>query len=194
MPYTPDPTDVTNPIDGVVKAATAAPEFRSIKTYLRDVILAGLNLRAPIANPVFTGRIVGADIHNNASGASGASYIASGTYVPTFTVGNNVTAVSSFAWYWIRVGNVVTVSGTAYVTVGAEVTTDFIFTLPIDSARSSQNRISGTGSCSGTGEIFVLRHEGIQSGPVPARGEAFRASSAGSGIRAMYVNLSYLIA
>lgn len=55
MPYTPDATDVTQPVPGTVKAATAALEFQTLKLYLRDVILAGIQLKAPLANPVFTG-------------------------------------------------------------------------------------------------------------------------------------------
>lgn len=41
MPYTPDATDVAQPTDSGVKAATAAAEFREIKRYMRDVLLAG---------------------------------------------------------------------------------------------------------------------------------------------------------
>lgn len=55
MPYTPDATDVTNPIAGTVKAATAPAEFIAIKLYMRDVLLAGINSKAPIASPIFTG-------------------------------------------------------------------------------------------------------------------------------------------
>lgn len=55
MPYTPDPTDVSQPDGATVKASTAAPEFRALKSYIRDTILAGLVLKAPIASPTFTG-------------------------------------------------------------------------------------------------------------------------------------------
>lgn len=62
MPYTPDATDVGNPPDTGVKAATAAAEFRTVKLYMRDVLLAGVNGRAPINNPVFTGIVETADM------------------------------------------------------------------------------------------------------------------------------------
>lgn len=55
MPYTPDATDVANPVAGTVKAATAAAEFIAIKLYMRDVLLAGMNSKAPLASPSFTG-------------------------------------------------------------------------------------------------------------------------------------------
>jgi len=57
MPYSPDATDVLNPIDGTVKAATAAAEFRTIKLYMRDVLLAGLTSKASLAGATFTGAI-----------------------------------------------------------------------------------------------------------------------------------------
>lgn len=55
MPYTPDATDVAAPDGATVKASTAAAEFRTIKTYLRDVLLVGLNAKAPLLNPAFLG-------------------------------------------------------------------------------------------------------------------------------------------
>lgn len=55
MPYTPDATNVSQPDGATVKASTAASEFRTLKTYIRDVILAGIVLKAPIAAPTFTG-------------------------------------------------------------------------------------------------------------------------------------------
>ena len=55
MAYTPSATDVTNPIANSVKAATAAAEFQAIKLYMRDVLLAGLTAKAPLASPAFTG-------------------------------------------------------------------------------------------------------------------------------------------
>jgi hypothetical protein len=55
MSYTPDATDVTNPIAGGVKAATAAAEFIAIKLYMRDVLLAGINAKAPLSGPTFSG-------------------------------------------------------------------------------------------------------------------------------------------
>lgn len=52
MSYTPDATLVTQPADTGVLAATAAAEFRTIKTYMRDVLLAAINLKAPALNAV----------------------------------------------------------------------------------------------------------------------------------------------
>lgn len=64
MPYTPDVTDVTNPTDSTVKAATAAAEFRAIKLYIRDVLLGGSGLAAKMDknNGVGTGNTVLANL------------------------------------------------------------------------------------------------------------------------------------
>lgn len=50
MPYIPDATDTDNPPDTTVLASTAAAEFRAIKIYMAAILLAGLNLKAPITN------------------------------------------------------------------------------------------------------------------------------------------------
>ncbi len=42
MPYTPDPTDPLNPPDSGVSASTAAAEFRALKDYIADVVLAAI--------------------------------------------------------------------------------------------------------------------------------------------------------
>lgn len=55
MPYTPDPTDISQPADSGVKAATAAAEFRAIKSYIASVLLAGVNSKMNANNGVGTG-------------------------------------------------------------------------------------------------------------------------------------------
>ena len=41
MPYTPDATDTAQPADAGVKASTAAAEFRTLKAYIKNTLLAG---------------------------------------------------------------------------------------------------------------------------------------------------------
>lgn len=53
--YVPSATDVAAPADVGILASSAAAEFRTVKLYMRDVLLAGVNARAPIASPTFTG-------------------------------------------------------------------------------------------------------------------------------------------
>lgn len=59
------------------------------------------------------GRLFGSAIHNNSGSLTGTTsqYIASGTYTFTPVNGANVAASTPYAAQWIRVGNVVTVSG-----------------------------------------------------------------------------------
>lgn len=90
MPYTPDATDVTNPIEGTVKAVTAAAEFRTIKLYMRDVLLAGLALKAPLASPALTGS-VGINM------PSPVSMLQLGGTNPVLTIGKQNDGVSYYA-------------------------------------------------------------------------------------------------
>lgn len=55
MPYVPSATDVTQPADAGVPGSTAPSEFRTLKLYIRDVILAGITGKLPTANPVASG-------------------------------------------------------------------------------------------------------------------------------------------
>ena len=59
------------------------------------------------------GRIYGTALHNNAGSVTGTTtqYIASGTYTPTLTLTTNVSVADPQVCQWMRVGNVVTVSG-----------------------------------------------------------------------------------
>ena len=41
MPYAPDATDTAQPADAGVKASTAAAEFRTLKAYIKNTLLAG---------------------------------------------------------------------------------------------------------------------------------------------------------
>lgn len=87
------------------------------------------------------GRIGGKALHNNATPPTGTAvqYIASGTYTPTITNSTNVTSSIARVCQWLRVGNVVTVSGSVNITetIGAAVTA-FDVSLPLAS------NISGT--------------------------------------------------
>lgn len=73
--------------------------------------------------------------------------VESGTYTPTLTAGANVSSVSADSvWQYMRVGNVVTVSGTFNIaaTAAASTPTLFTFDLPIFSDLSGGNELAGT--------------------------------------------------
>lgn len=99
-------------------------------------------------NVTTDGRIYGNAIHNNAGAVTGTTnqYFASGTYTPTATAVTNVTGVTANVCKWIRVGNVVTVSGSGGVqaTAGGAITTNFTLSLPIASNFVLGNDAGGT--------------------------------------------------
>lgn len=104
------------------------------------------------------GRIYGTALHNNAGAVTGTTnqYIASGTYTPTLTNTTNV-ASSSFTnsppAKWIRVGNVVQVSGHVTITPTAAAGTQTILdlSLPIASNFVNFEDCSGTASDGASG-------------------------------------------
>lgn len=99
------------------------------------------------------GRIYGTALHNNAGAVTGTTeqYIASGTYTPTPVGVANVAAVAGRLSQWIRVGNVVTVSGAASIDpTAAGVLTVFAIPLPVASNFTAASNLAGS-----AGEGFV---------------------------------------
>jgi len=93
------------------------------------------------------GRVYGAALHNNAGSVTGTTnqYIASGTYTPTLTNGSNVTASTAYACQWLRVGNVVTVSGKVDIDPNLTSTsTQLGISLPIASTTAAAQNLAGT--------------------------------------------------
>ena len=95
-----------------------------------------------------TGQLYGTALHNNAGSVAGATnqYIASGTYTPTLTNVTNITNSTPLVCQWIRVGNVVTVSGAYQVTPTTTAAYDLQISLPISTTFSSISQCGGVGS------------------------------------------------
>jgi len=93
------------------------------------------------------GRLYGRSLHNQGD-VTGTTdqYIASGTYMPTLAMVANLGTVTPFTCQWIRVGNVVTVSGQVNTDPIAAATARFSMTIPIASAFDTINEAGGTGS------------------------------------------------
>ncbi len=136
------------------------------------------------------GRLYGTSIHNNAGAVTGTTnqYIASGTYTPTLTNVANVTLSQNYPSQWIRVGNVVTVSGA----IGVTITTNGIaviirFTLPIPSSISGISNIAGV-ACDNENHAFSIYPDTVND-------EAFfEGSGVVQGIfRIYFYNFSYII-
>lgn len=94
------------------------------------------------------GRLYGTALHNNAGPVTGTTnqYIASGTYTPTLTGVSNIDGTTSAVCNWIRVGNVVHVSG--QISVDATLASGNLevgISLPIPSAFTLIAQCAGTG-------------------------------------------------
>jgi hypothetical protein len=106
------------------------------------------------------GRFYGANLHNNAGAVTGTTnqYVASGTYTPTLTNVTNVAASTAAVCQWIRVGNVVTVTGR----VDIDITTTLLaselgMSLPIASAIANDREIGGTANAANTEQTANIR-------------------------------------
>jgi hypothetical protein len=98
------------------------------------------------------GRLYGTALHNNAGAVTGTTtqYIASGTYTPTLTQVANVSAQTAYLCQWIRVGNVVTVTGKVDIDPTTTLTlTQLGVSLPIASNIANAQNCAGTFSASG---------------------------------------------
>jgi hypothetical protein len=96
------------------------------------------------------GRLYGSALHNNSSGLAGTTnqYIGSGTYTPTLFNTTNVSSSTAYPAQWIRVGNVVTVSGQVDITpTSASASTVLGISIPIGSTLSAVGSLAGT-ACS----------------------------------------------
>lgn len=90
------------------------------------------------------GRVFGGDLHNNANSVAGLTpYIASGTYTPTLFQVTNVGGATAIQCQWMRVGNVVTVSGKVTVNSTAIGNTTLDISLPLAS------NLANTEDCAG---------------------------------------------
>jgi hypothetical protein len=130
------------------------------------------------------GRLFGTALHNNANAVTGTTnqYIASGTYTPTFTNVANVDGFTARQAQWIRVGNVVTVSGQVTIDyTTANTATAFGVSLPIASDFADQYDAAGvavstTASLAGTRAPFSISADSTNN-RVEVGGETLTASS-----------------
>lgn len=92
------------------------------------------------------GRLSGTALHNNGSSPTGTTnqYVASGTYTPTLTGVTNVAASTARKCQWIRVGNVVSVSGSFDIDPTAAAATALGISLPIASNLALATDLGGT--------------------------------------------------
>jgi hypothetical protein len=115
--------------------------------------------------------------------------VTSGTYTPTLTNGTNVAASTSAQCQYIRVGNVVTVSGAIFVdpTAGAA-STIIDISLPIASALSIHSNLAGGGSSSANGSPL-----NIQAQTVTDTARVLYLADAGGGNVEMTFTFTYVV-
>ena len=137
-----DAAQITSSVDGAVSGTTVPGRLEFYTTATGGVMTERLRITSD-------GRLYGTALHNNAGAVTGTTnqYIASGTYTPTFTSVTNCSStvgngVSDF--HWIRVGNVVHVSGQCYTTTGGAGAVAFAISLPIASNLTSTGELTGT--------------------------------------------------
>lgn len=141
-------------------------------------------------------RVLAPQIHNNAAGAAGTTpMLASGTYTPTFTAISNCSSPSGNNFSWVRVGNVVTVSGVCTVTVAASSSaTQLDISLPVASDLTAGSDLAGTA-------VLWMGASALSSVGVPQgdatnnRCSVFAFSPAGSGstVVPVYVTFQYQV-
>lgn len=95
-----------------------------------------------------TGNIRGSALHNNpdSQGSATEQDIRSGTYTPTLNKTTNILDSMAYACQWMRVGNVVTVSGRVDLTPTGIGLTELGISLPVASTfhTPAQNECAGT--------------------------------------------------
>lgn len=140
------------------------------------------------------GRFYGVALHNNSGSVIGTTnqYIASGTYTPTLTSVANISATTARQCQWVRVGNVVTVSGqfdathTATGTVASEVGVS----LPIASSFTTAYQAGGTSNSYQSGAGF-LNAQSIDADATNDRARVRWMNSAASGSTSYMFSFSY---
>ena len=113
-------------------------------------------------NVAITGGYLQTSSTNVTSPASTDGNIFSGTYTPTLTNTTNIASSTAFRCQYMRVGNVVTVSGRVTIDPTASGTlTELSMTLPVDATFADQEELGGVfaGSGSGTGNCGNIRAE-----------------------------------
>lgn len=137
------------------------------------------------------GRVYGTALHNNAGAVTGTTnqYVASGTYTPSLTNVTNLDSTTANACQWMRVGNVVTVSGSVAINAtdgAAEV--NFRMSLPIASAFTAAEQCGGVAR--GTGVTAVA----LRIAANAANDEAeFRGDPAASTSVTAHFTFTYLV-
>ena len=105
------------------------------------------------------GRVYGTALHNTGTITGTTNqYIASGTYTPTLTNVTNISASTAYSCQYMRVGNVVNVSGRVDIDATAAAATELGMSLPVASDFAANEKCAGTGaSLTALDDAIVIR-------------------------------------
>lgn len=165
------PYSDTNPIMDSTAAQGTSP-----KVSRQDHVHPSDTTKANLSGATFTG---GVSVKAAATGSDDGNVI-SGTYTPTIGALSNLSSVSvNNTFRWLRVGKVVTVSGSLSVTVGSVSSASVYLSLPVSSNFTSNYSLAGVSVFNGSG----VRNVGsIQSdGATDTAFIFFYAAATGSG-------------
>lgn len=136
------------------------------------------------------GRWYGSALHNNTGSVTGTTnqYVASGTYTATLTAVTNVQASTPYQMQWMRVGNVVTVSGQIDIDPTASAATQLGVSLPIASDFTLATNCAGAAAGDGTANTT-----GMVSSDFTNNRAQIDVNPPGTGNVPYYVHFTYLI-
>lgn len=80
--------------------------------------------------------------------------VANGTYTPVLTNVTNVSSSTAYSCQWVRIGNVVTVSGKVDIDPSAAVLTELGMSLPVASAMTAQENLGGTAATAAAASVI----------------------------------------
>lgn len=141
------------------------------------------------------GRVYGTALHNNAGSVTGtaAQYIGSGTYTPTLTNVANISASTARQCQWMRVGNVVTVSGQfdATHTSTGTVVTEVGISLPVSSAFTTAYQCGGASASYQPGAVGFVNAQSIEADATNDRAKVRWANAGISGSTTYTFSFTY---
>lgn len=140
------------------------------------------------------GRLFGTALHNNAGGMSGVStqYIGSGTYTPGATLGANVAACNPNAAQFMRVGNVVTVSGSIQIQTTAAAGTQTVVELALPIASDFTGGTQCSGVIVGGGTATAMEYGNV-TGHVANNRANITYNATATASRTMFYHYTYVV-
>ncbi len=149
-----------------------------------------LSVEGKINDIRWGGILTSAGMHNNAlaQGNASAQQVRSGTYTPTLTNVTNITTSTAYKFQWMRVGNVVTVSGRVNIQNTATGASELGISLPIASDIGATTDCVGSAPGSTSG---ILDDVGWVIGDATNNRASMQSTAVGTGAHDHWVSFTY---